>query len=149
MMCSKVQDQRWLIFSPSCSNYFHLRDWLKTLLWYTVLLKEFTSFPASILKYCPLGPEVDCCANWAWLKQDVHNLFVPSVSGLWYWTALIAVMVHYISDVFHPGENRHVPYMKTILIGPLALKLGGHLLEEKARESRHFRHICTDVKTCL
>lgn len=101
---------------------------------YSLLLKELTCFPASILQYCPLGLKVDGHANMVWLKQDVLNLFMPSVSGLWYWTALISVMVHYIFGVFHSRENWHIPYMKTILIAALALKLRGHLFPVKAKE---------------
>lgn len=47
----------------------------------TVLPKEFTRFPASVLQWRPLGPKLDCFVNWAWLKQDIPNLFMPSVSA--------------------------------------------------------------------
>ena len=137
-VCSKAVNQKWFksfFFPPLWPCFFHLSLWLRTFLCCSKNLHAFLP-PFSII--VPLDPKVDGRANWVWLKQDVLNLFVPSVSGLRYWTALIAVMVYYISEVFHSRENWHVPYMK---IHPTpALKLGGHLFLVKAKESsRHCR----------
>lgn len=139
-MCSKAVNQRWFksFFPLLWECFLNLRLWLRTFLCCSKNLHAFLP-PFSII--VPLDPKVDSLANWVWLKQDALNLFVPSVSGLRYWTALIAVMVHYISEVFHSRENWHVPYMRTILIATPALKLGGHLFPVKAKESRrHWRH---------
>lgn len=97
----------------------------------------------------PLDLKVDGRANWVWLKQDVLNLFSPSVSGLQRWMALIAAMVRYIFEVFSLLRWELAcaiyVYIKAILI-PLA---GFEIRKVNClkREQRHMQWLF-DVACC-
>lgn len=149
-MCSKAVNQKQFksVFPLSVAMFFPFQS----LAWDPFLCcsNNLHAFLPPFYIIVPLDLKVDGRANWVWLKQDVLNLFMPSVSGLRYWTALIAVMVHYISEAFHSRENWHVPYMKTILIATQALKLGGHLFSSESQRvtqasRRHSWYWCQNM----